>query len=64
MNKKMLSFAVSALAAISTIAQSPAKVETKDAFDYNRSSLTVIPLVGHGANQQSINWADTVSFDG
>lgn len=64
MNKKMLSLAVIAAATISASAQSAAKVSTKEAFDYNRSSLTVMPLVGHGADQAIVNWADTVTFDG
>lgn len=62
--KKLFTLAVVVATTISATAQSPAKVETKDAFDYNRSSLTVIPLIGHGADQESINWADTVKFDG
>ena len=50
--------------AFGAFSQTPAKVTTKEAFDYQRSSLTVIPLIGHGADRDAINWADTTNFDG
>lgn len=46
-------------------AQDAAQVDVKDAFTYNRSSLTVVPLVGiAGQDAHAINWADTVGFAG
>lgn len=64
--KKSLLCGTLMLGALSVSAQEAAQVDVKDAFTYNRSSLTVVPLCGlvKSMDHHVRNWADTVSFGG
>lgn len=61
--KKLLTFFVAALCATGCFAQLSAKVSTQSAFDYNRCSLTLLPLSGTHENITA-KLTEGQSFDG
>lgn len=60
--KKIMTLALAAAVALGASAQ--AKVQTQEAMDYQRSSVTVVPAQGLTHGHVVKAWADTVSYGG
>lgn len=63
--KRMSSFAVAVATVMALNAQGTAKVESQQAFDYNRSSLSVVALTGLTSYDNAATaWTSEADFDG